>query len=187
MPISKKDERSAPWMLLTFSLPRKGASFRVSVWRKLQRYGGPHGEAFALEVQSIDNYSGSQLARRFSDVRTQDYRELLKDLKKALPKELLTQFARLDQRFQEIVSVDCFGSRVMSAWLRRKFIDPKRRFVFSSEEQKPKDSVPFGMYEGGPGRFRRREGFDIDEVMKGWVQQDLSEAELLERGMQLAE
>lgn len=35
-------------------------------------------------------------------------------------------------------------------------------------------------------KFGRIEGFGIDEVMKGWTQQNLSDAELVERGMQLA-
>jgi hypothetical protein len=112
----------------------------------------------------------------------------------------------------------------MSAWLIRKFTDPKARFVFASEDQKPSGAVPFDMYEGGFGhrgedctfetltkasritdkrvavmgeivhdadlfdeKFGRRKGFGIDEVMKGWAQQNLSDSELLERGMQLAE
>jgi len=291
---------SPPWLLLTFSLPRKGASLRVSVWRKLQRYGslplgnsgyllpnnlsnrekfewlattirGSHGDASVLEVQSIDNYSSSQLAKRFSDARTRDCRKLLEDVRRALPKKLPSQIARLRQRFQEIVSIDFFGNplrdqveatfaalqepqakqslpalgkvsksayrsrkwvtrprpgvdRVMSAWLIRKFIDPKAHFVFASEDQKPTDAVPFDMYEGGFGhrgedctfetlikafritdkrvavmgeivhdadlfdeKFGRREGFGVDEVMKGWAQQNLSDAELLERGIPLAE
>jgi len=36
--------------------------------------------------------------------------------------------------------------RVTSAWLIRKFIDPKARFAFSSEDQKPPGAVPFDMY-----------------------------------------
>ena len=36
-------------------------------------------------------------------------------------------------------------------------------------------------------KFGRIQGFGIDEVMKGWAHQDLSDAELLKRGMQLAE
>lgn len=300
MTVSPTKPPVPPWLLLTFSLPKKGASLRVSVWRKLQRNGslplgnsgyllpnntgnrekfewlattirGSHGEASVLEVQSIDNYSGSQLAKRFSDARTKDYRELLKDARKMLPKKLPSQIARLRQRFQEIVSIDFFGSplrvqveralvalqepqskqslpelgkvsrsayrnrkwvtrtrpgvdRVMSAWLIRKFIDPKARFVFTGEDQKPSEAVPFDMYEGGFGhrgedctfetltkafritdkrvavmgeivhdadlfdeKFGRREGFGVDEVMKGWAQQNLSDAELLERGMLLAE
>jgi hypothetical protein len=300
MTVSHSKPPVSPWLLLAFSLPRKGASLRVSVWRKLQRYGslplgnsgyllpnhpgnrekfewlattirGSHGEASVLEVQSIDNYSSSQLAKRFSDARTQDYRALLKNVRNALPKKLPTHIARLRQRFQEIVSIDFFGSslreqvertlvalqepqskqslpevdkvsrsayrnrkwvtrprpgvdRVMSAWLIRKFIDPKARFVFTSEDQKPSEAVPFDMYEGGFGhrgedctfealtkafritdkrvtvmgeivhdadlfdeKFGRREGFGIDEVMKGWAQQNLTDSELLERGIQLAE
>jgi hypothetical protein len=160
--------------LLAFSLPRKGASLRVSVWRKLQRYGslplgnsgyllpnnpgsrekfewlattirGSHGEASVLEVQSIDNYSGSQLAKRFSDARTQDYRALLKNVRNALPKKLPTH-----------KRVAVMGEIVHDA----DFFDEK---------------------------FGRRRGFGIDEVMQGWAQQNLSDSELLERGMQLAE
>jgi len=273
---------------------------RVSIWRKLQRYGslplgnsgymlpnnpvsrekfewlattirGSHGDASLLEVQSIDNYSGPQLAKRFSEARTQDYRELLQSLRRDSSKKHPSQIARLRQRFQEIVSIDFFGSplreqverifltlqepqpkqspqqlskpsrsayrsrkwvtrprpgvdRVMSAWLIRKFIDPKARFLFASEDQRPRDAVPFDMYEGGFGhrgedctfetltkafrvgdkrvavmgeivhdadlfdeKFGRKEGFGIDEVMKGWARQAVSDAELLERGMQLAE
>jgi hypothetical protein len=300
MTVTPQEPRVSPWLLLAFSLPRKGASLRVSVWRKLQRYGslplgnsgyllpntpsnrekfewlaatirGSHGDASVLEVQSIDNYSGSQLAKRFSAARAGDYRELLKDVRRASAKKLPPQIARLRQRFQDIVSIDFFTSpfreqverafarvqepqakqplpelgevsrsayqnrewvtrprpgvdRVMSAWLIRKFVDPKAHFVFSSEDQKPTDAVPFDMYEGGFGhrgedctfetltkafriadkrvavmgeivhdadlfdeKFGRREGFGVEEVMKGWAQQNLSDSELLERGMQLAE
>ena len=227
MAISTDKGPSPPWLLLTFSLPRKGASLRVSVWRKLQRYGslplgnsgyllpndtanrekfewlattirGSQGEASVLEVQSIDNYTGSQLAKRFTDARAADYRELLKDVRRASAKKLPMQIARLRERFQEIGSIDFFTSplrerveralaslqepqakqslpdvgkvsrsayqnrkwvtrprpgvdRVMSAWLIRKFIDPKAHFVFANEDQKPTDAVPFDMYEGGFG------------------------------------
>lgn len=289
-----------PWLLLAFSLPRRGASLRVSVWRKLQRYGslplgnsgyllpntpgnrekfewltaairGAHGEASVLEVQSIDNYSGSQLTKQFSEARAQDYRKLLNAIRKSMSKGHVAHIARLRQRFQEIASIDFFGSplrqqvdralaavqepqsqqslpelgkfprsayrnrkwitrtrpgvdRVMSAWLIRKFIDPKARFGFASDDHRPSGAVPFDMYEGGFGhrredctfetltkafrirdkrvavmgkivhdadlfdeKFGRKEGFGIDEVMKGWARLHVSDAELLERGMQLAE
>ena len=114
--------------------------------------------------------------------------------------------------------------RVTSAWLIRRFIDPKAKFAFADEGQKPQDAVPFDMYEGGFGhrgedctfetllkafhirdkkaaamaqivhdadlfdeKFGRREGFGIDEAMKGWARQGLSDQELLDRGIQLAE
>jgi len=299
MTISEQD-RLPPWLLLTFSLPRKGASLRVSVWRKLRRYGSlplgnsgyllpngsanrekfewlgttiraSHGEASVLEVQSIDNYSEPRLAKRFSDARAQDYQELLKNLRNPSLRKRASDIGRLRQRFQEIASIDFFGSslreqveraltalqepqsrnspqgldkvsrsayrkrnwvtrprpgvdRVMSAWLIRKFIDAKARFVFANEDQKPNGAVPFDMYEGGFGhrgenctfetltkafriddkrlavmgeivhdadlfdeKFGRKEGFGIDAVMKGWAQTQASDAELLKRGMQLAE
>jgi hypothetical protein len=302
MLIAERKSPVSPWLLLAFSLPRNGASLRVAVWRKLQRYGslplgnsgyllpsssgnrekfewlattirGAQGEASVLEVQAIDNCSKPQLMRRFSDARSQDYRELLKLLTGPAPRSGKSpiHIARLRQRFQDIVSIDFFGSplreqvdrtltamqqprteptpvetdkvsrstyrnrkwvtrprpgvdRAMSAWLIRKFIDPKARFVFASEDQKPSESVPFDMYEGGFGhrgedctfetltkafrihdkrvsvmgqivhdadlfdeKFGRKEGFGVDEVMKGWARQKLSDQELLKRGMQLAE
>jgi hypothetical protein len=114
--------------------------------------------------------------------------------------------------------------RVMSAWLIRKIIDPKARFVFASEDKKPANAVPYDMYEGGFGhrgedctfetllkafrirdkragvmgqivhdadlfdaKFGRKEGFGIDEIMKGWARQGLGDQELLARGMQLTD
>jgi hypothetical protein len=103
MPIPERQSSTSPWLLLVFSLPRNGASLRVAVWRKLQRYGslplgnsgyllpnsggnrekfewlattirGAQGEASVLEVKAIDNCSKPQLMKRFSDARTQEYR-----------------------------------------------------------------------------------------------------------------
>jgi hypothetical protein len=114
--------------------------------------------------------------------------------------------------------------RVTSAWLIRRFIDPRARFVFASEEDKRPHAVPYDMYEGGFGhrggdctfetlikafgirdkrvgviaemvhdadlfdeKFGRKEGFGIDEIMKGWARQGLSDHKLLARGVQLSE
>lgn len=295
----------SPWLLLVFSLPGKGASLRVAVWRKLQRYGSMplgnsgylmpnspenrerlewlattirsrEGEASVVEVKSIDNLSGPTLIRQFRDARAQDYRALLDELHKTVTsapdKRSLARITRFRQRFQEIASIDFFSSplrekvertlndlqrterassnpgigkisradyqnrvwvtrhrpgvdRVTSAWLIRKFIDPRARFAFSAEGNKPAKAVPFDMFQGSgfghhgddctfetlqkrfgirdpkvlvmaqivhdadllDDKFGRREGFGIDEVMKGWAAQGLSDKELLERGMQLAE
>jgi hypothetical protein len=301
MSVTKPSETKPPWLLLVFSLARKGASLRVTVWRKLQRHGAlplgnsgyflPNteenrerfewlamavrtegGEASVLEVQSIDNCSFAQMKQRFSDARTGDYRELLKEIRKpSAVSNRPSRITRLRQRFQDIVSIDFFGNplreqlehalnamqtsktkplmpeigsvtpaeyrnrvwvtrprpgvdRVTSAWLIRKFIDPKAKFAFAPEDKKPPKAVPFDMYEGGFGhrgedctfetllkvfhirdkkipvmaeivhdadlfdeKFGRKEGFGIDEVMKGWAQQGLNDQELLKRGMQLAE
>ena len=300
MSVTNQNEASPPWLLLVFSLARKGASLRVTVWRKLQRHGAlplgnsgyflPNtdenrerfewlatavrtegGDASVLEVQSIDNCSFEQMKQRFSNARAQDYRELLKELRNPVSTNQAPRITRLRQRFQDIVSIDFFGSplreqvegalnavqtsriksaapeigkvsaaeyrnrvwvtrprpgvdRVTSAWLIRTFIDPKAKFAFAPEAKKPPKAVPFDMYEGGFGhrgedctfetlikvfhirdkkvqimaevvhdadlfdeKFGRKEGFGIDEVMKGWARQGLSDQELLKRGMQLAE
>ncbi len=41
--------------------------------------------------------------------------------------------------------------RVSSAWLIRRFIDPKARFVFAPDGQAPRGAVPFDMFHGGFG------------------------------------
>ena len=301
MSLTKQSEPKPPWLLLVFSLAKKGASLRVTVWRKLQRYGAlplgnsgyflPNsdenrerfewlatavrtegGEASVLEVQSIDNCSFAQMKQQFSEARGEDYRELLKELRKPpTAANLSSRVTRLRRRLQDIVSIDFFGNplrdqvesalnamqtsktksvapeigsvspaeyrnrtwvtrprpgvdRVTSAWLIRKFIDPKAKFAFASEDKKPNKAVPFDMYEGGFGhrgedctfetlvkvfhvrdkkvlvmaqvvhdadlfdeKFGRKEGFGIDEVMKGWGREGLSDQELLKRGMQLAD
>jgi len=115
--------------------------------------------------------------------------------------------------------------RSASAWLIRRFIDPKAKFAFAPEEKVPDASVPFDMFhERGFGhhgddctfetltkefrirdprvkvvseiihdadladqKFGRKEGYGIDEVLKGWARQGISDEELLDRGMQLIE
>src|ERR1700722_9796999 len=299
MGVATKDHAS-PWLLLVFSLARKRGSLRVTVWRKLQRFGalpfgnsgyllpnnpenrehfewlatmirGERGEASVVEVQSIDNHSVPQLKRRFTQARTSDYQALLSGIRKVATSSKSGAAARMRKRFQEIASIDFFGSplreqveraltsvekpkteefrfelekispasyrrrvwvtgprpgvdRVTSAWLIRKYIDPKAKFIFASEAEKPADAIPYDMYEGGFGhcgedctfetllkvfrirdkrvgvmgqivhdadlfdeKFGRKEGFGLDEIMKGWAQQGLSDQELLARGMQLAE
>ena len=41
--------------------------------------------------------------------------------------------------------------RVSSAWLIRRFIDPKARFTFAPDGHAPRGAVPFDMYHGGFG------------------------------------
>src|ERR1700680_3117375 len=211
-------DSTPPWLLLVFSLAKKGASLRVTVWRKLQRFGAVplgnsgylipntlesrerfewlaatirsgQGEASIVEVKSIDNYSAPQLKQRVTEARDRDYQALLRDVRKVSAKSSQSAKAtRMRQRFQEIASIDFFGSpirkkvedavnafekprssqensemgkispaayrnrvwvtrprpgidRVTSAWLIRKLIDPKARFVFASEEKKPANDV----------------------------------------------
>jgi len=119
---------------------------------------------------------------------------------------------------------DVHVDRIASAWLIRRFIDPKARFAFAPEERVPPAAVPFDMFQGGFGhrgdnctfetlqndfrirdrkvkliseaihdadladdKFGRKEGYGIDEVLKGWTRQGIPDQELLDRGMQLIE
>src|SRR6516225_9390239 len=103
MPVRHK---TVAWLLLTFTLPRKRASQRVEVWRKLQRFGtvplgnsgyllpnSPsneerfewlateirkyEGDASVVHVESIDNISTPQLIGRFGEARAKEYQELI--------------------------------------------------------------------------------------------------------------
>ena len=295
----------AGWLLLTFTLPTKRASQRVEIWRKLQRYGtvplgnsgyllpnNPSneerfqwlatairkygGDASVVHVESIDNLSKAQLIGRFSEARTREYQELIRELQafssKGVEGKTSGRLGRLRNRFQEIVEVDFFNSplqvrvkellehaaslrgpwpaapnrkvntkdykgrlwvtrprpgvdRCASAWLIRNFIDPKARFAFAPEDRVPVSSVPFDMFhEEGFGhrgddctfetltkqfhvrdpkvavigqmihdadladdRFGRKEGYGVDQILKGWARQGISDDKLLERGMELIE
>ena len=302
--MSIRPSRAVAWLLLTFTLPSKRASQRVEIWRKLQRYGtvplgnsgyllpsSPGneerfqwlaaairkygGDASVVHVKSIDNISTPQLVGRFSEARTREYHELIRELQKfssGSPREhSLGRLSRLKNRFQEIVEVDFFDSplqervrellkrasvsrtkpvrrpqrlnikdyrgrvwvtrprpgvdRCACAWLIRNFIDPKAEFKFANEGEVPDGAVPFDMFhEEGFGhrgndctyetlqkefrirdpkiaiigqiihdadilddRFGRKEGYGVDEILKGWARQNLPDHKLLERGMQLIE
>src|SRR5882724_9812818 len=144
MSISKSVSKAeAPWLLLTFMLPAKRASQRVEVWRNLRRYGSvplgnsgyllPNsptnqerfewlaqairkyaGGASVVSVQSIDNLSTPQLVARFTDARTRDYQELVRELQKkpsiAPNKRASSRINRLRAQFREIVEIDFFNS-----------------------------------------------------------------------------
>ena len=115
--------------------------------------------------------------------------------------------------------------RVSSAWLIRRFIDPKARFIFDSDPKSHPDAIPFDMFcasgfghqaenctfetlqkefairdrrikriaeivhdaDFGDEKFGRTEGVGLEPVLKGWEKQDLSNDELLQRGMDLIE
>ncbi len=129
--------------MLVFTLPTRRASQRVEVWRKLQRYGAvplgnsgyllPNnpsnrerfewlaqiirkhaGEASVVSVQSIDNLSTPQLVARFTEARTRDYQELIREVQRlssvARHKRPPGRISRLSERFREIVEIDFFGS-----------------------------------------------------------------------------
>ena len=223
MSVSKAKE--VPWLLLVFSLPTRGASQRVQIWRKLQRYGMlslrssgyvlPNsavnqermewlatairtykGQASVVQVQSFDDLPSKHLQQLFVEARSRDYQKLLHEAKKvfALSPSRTPggRLNRIRRRFLELQDIDFFGSpvrakvekflaqsdkadtcttgrkargksgeyvnrlwmtrprpgidRVSSAWLIRRFIDPKARFVFGAEPSVHADAIPFDMF-----------------------------------------
>ncbi len=225
--------RTVPWLFFIFHLPGWRASERVTIWRKLQKYGAltwknaayilPHtasnleklqwlaaevrkyrGEASVVEVARIEGTSDKALRALFNDARARDYQALIEDTRFALrpsgqhngavPRGAL---ARLNRRLGEIVGVDVFAcprrkeaeallkqleaqsrqaraqvpapearktsqvrsrtwmtrprpevDRVASAWLIRHFIDPRARFVFSSDPHAHPGALRYDMFEG---------------------------------------
>lgn len=115
MSVTRGDDRRrrAPWLFFIFQLPARKASARVSVWRKLQKYGAlawksaayilPHtpgnlekfqwlaaevrkhrGEASVVEVARIEGYTDKQIIALFSEARRRDYESLIGEIQFAL-------------------------------------------------------------------------------------------------------
>ncbi|HWC20101.1 MAG TPA: chromate resistance protein ChrB domain-containing protein [Terriglobales bacterium] len=132
-----------PWLLLMFSLPASQASRRVEVWRKLKQHGAlslpssgyllPNtaqnhehfewlaaairkykGQASVIKVNDIDDQPPAQLRQRFIEARSEDYEQLLRELRKSSVKRSSGQLARLRRRFQHIVGIDFFTSPLRS-------------------------------------------------------------------------
>ena len=217
--------KGAPWLLLVFSLPTRGASQRVQIWRKLQRYGmlalrssgyvlpnsavnqermewlatairAYKGQASVVQVQGFDDLPSKHLEQLFVEARSRDYQKLLHEAKKVFAlspsRRPGGRLNRIRRRFLEFQDIDFFGSplrakvekflaqadkadtqttgrkasgesgeyvnrlwmtrprpgidRVSSAWLIRRFIDPKARFVFGAEPSAHADAIPFDMF-----------------------------------------
>ncbi|MBI3671018.1 MAG: chromate resistance protein [Acidobacteria bacterium] len=56
--------------------------------------------------------------------------------------------------------------RVSSAWLIRRFIDPKARFAFADEGGVPPGAVPFDMFQGRGGFAHRGEDCTFETLQK---------------------
>ncbi len=225
-------EKKAAWLFFMFQLSARRASKRVTVWRKLQKFGALNwnnsayvlpldssslekfhwlaaeirkyqGEASVVEVSRIHGYTGKQVITLFNKLRASQYASLVRDARLALraaakhsKAQILLDFSRLNRRFGDLKTIDFFGcgkrkeaeqlmkelearargieaegtgshkkigeyrgrvwqtrprpevDRVGSAWLIQHFIDPKARFVFSSEPESNPDAVRFDMFGG---------------------------------------
>jgi hypothetical protein len=228
------------------------------------------GQASVAQVQEFDDLPTKKLKDLFIAARSLDYDKLFSELKRLRSVSSQTPLGRLNRlrrQFEEIVSIDFFGSpararvetllakaeepgpnttrnkkrieytqrvwitrprpgidRVSSAWLIRRFIDHKARFVFG-EPSAHRDAIPFDMFvaEGfghrgdyctfetlckefsirdskvkhiaqiihdadlSDEKFGRLEGKALDTVLNGWESQNLTDEQLLQRGMELIE
>ena len=222
------DNISTPQLIARFAEAR--AREYQELIRELQKFS-------SLPVQKRVVGRLSRLRGRFQEIVEVDFFD--SPLQKRVG-ELLAQAdeARVTTRLPETAPIkrQDYKSRVWvtrprpgvdrsaSAWLIRRFIDPKARFAFAPEERVPPAAVPFDMFQGGFGhrgdnctfetlqndfrirdrkvklisevihdadladdKFGRKEGYGIDEVLKGWARQGIPDQELLDRGMQLIE
>src|SRR2546422_6037647 len=98
---------SGGWLLLLYGLPSKQTAERVSLWRKLQKFGALQlktsayvlpdeplhrerfqwlaaqvrdggGEAMLVRVTEIEGLSNEEIAHLFNDERAEDYRAVMK-------------------------------------------------------------------------------------------------------------
>src|SRR5947208_2542716 len=98
------------WLLLLYSLPRKRSAERISLWRKLKKFGAlqlknsayvlpdeprhferfqwlmkqardNRGDATLIRVTQIEGLTNTQIAEQFNDAQANDYRELISALK----------------------------------------------------------------------------------------------------------
>ena len=221
--------QNSTWLLLLYGLPAKGNTARVTLWRKLKKYGALQlktsayvlpdqpehyerfqwlateikesgGEATLIRVAQIEGVADQQMVQMFNDARAGEYKEvsqacqgLLRGRTKGRETELAAEFAKHQRRFREIKDVDYFKSpaaddaqmvlqrlervlapkgrtvsqprleardfrgrtwltrprpgidRAGSAWLMRRFIDAKAKFVFGTEPLKHPKALPFDM------------------------------------------
>lgn len=164
--MTRKGSDSGRWLLLIHQLPPKPDYFRVKIWRRLQGIGAVAlknsvyvlpfsdeatedfqwlrreitaggGEATVCRASFVDGMSDRQmeaLFRPLADHATVSDRRAA-DGKAPKHKRGRTWVTRAD------VHVD----RIASAWLIRRFIDPKARFAFGEPKA---GMVRFDMFEG---------------------------------------
>jgi hypothetical protein len=108
-------------------------------------------ESFTADLERLTRHFGEIRKIDFFDCsRAQDVQMLLeraaalRSSKSKLPSQLVAgKFIGKTWLTRPRPEID----RVGSAWLIRKFIDPKAKFVFSNERIKPSGAIPYDMFE----------------------------------------
>ncbi|MHB8520864.1 MAG: chromate resistance protein ChrB domain-containing protein [Limisphaerales bacterium] len=220
---------AASWLLLLYGLPTRQTAGRVSLWRKLKKFGAlqlktsgyvlPNapvhverfqwlakqvrddgGEATLIRVTEIEGLKDADIARLFNDARARDYRELMNSVttfirrnQKRRGESFAGDLEKLSRRFHEVREIDYFNcptahdaemllqradglarprsrptsrlapekfagktwltrprpeiDRVGSAWLIRKCIDSRAKFVFAAHPANRPEAIPYDMFE----------------------------------------
>jgi hypothetical protein len=161
------DTGGSPCLLLQLRLPAGASSARVGVWRRLRRLGAiglgatwmlpggdesrescewvrrdveaAGGEAFLFEARPV-GHTAAALARRRAGGRPPAGR--------GAPAHALAPLDRRTFRGRIWVTRPRPGvDRMASAWLIRRFIDPRARFAFAGDAGRPRrNQVPFDTY-----------------------------------------
>ena len=162
-----KNGAGGAWLLLQLRLPAGASSGRVDAWRRLRRLGAiglgatwmlpgdeehrescewlrrdveaAGGEAFLFEARPL-GHTAAAIARRRAGGRPSAGRPPSVDL--------LAPLDRRKFRARIWVTRPRPGvDRMASAWLIRRFIDPRARFAFAGDAARPRrHQVPFDTY-----------------------------------------
>jgi len=215
------DAGASPCLLLQLRLPPGASSARVGVWRRLRRLGAiglgatwmlpggaesrescewmrrdveaAGGEAFLFEARPV-GHTAAALARRRAGGRAAVGRGAALDVLAPLDRR---KFGARVWVTRHRPGVD----RMASAWLIRRFIDPRARFAFADDAERPgRNQVPFDTYGAELGHqqglctfevLARRFGIDdpavhalgrtVHAIDLGEVPPDAAEAAMVDR------
>lgn len=182
------------WLVFVHQLPARPSNGRVKIWRRLQQLGAvalknavhvlpesaQAAEDFEWLREEVVALGGEASIFTVSSMSEVDERYILSERKerKAMqtiergPSEPTRRSAQSPKRVDPVE----YGSRVWitrprpgvdrfaSAWLIRRFIDPKATFVFAAAPDRYPDAVPFDMYQ--PGGFKHEGDLCTFEVLQ---------------------
>ncbi len=109
------------------------------------------GESFAADLERFTRqFEEIRRIDYFDCARAQDAQMLLKRAEslrcsKSKTAPVLTTRKFIDQTWLTRPRPEI--DRVGSAWLIRKFIDPKAKFIFANDSSKPRDAIPYEIFE----------------------------------------
>jgi hypothetical protein len=144
-----------PVLLLAHQLPTKPSRARVTTWRRLQRLGAAalQGSVWSLpdSEQAREDFTWMKGEIEAMGGQATIYSATVADRTATLRRR--DALAPLDPRRYKrktwVTRPRPGIDRMASAWLIRRFIDPRARFTFAAQPpDKPSSAVPFDMYGG---------------------------------------